>query len=239
MAAVGDDATPDDATPDDATTDDGTTDDGTTDDERDAGGLAEPPDASTAEVESGQPDDSANDAGEVPNPSICGNGTRDAGESCDDGNLEDGDGCAADCVLEHGWGCPPGEACRRVAPAVSIAAGQSNTCAILADGRSRCWGDNRYGQLGYGDDLPRGQSLETMGVSVISTFAAMNRAKWVVTSPSSTWAPSWKLRSRTSPCCAKDLRTVRSSARSLQVVETGGIAPSRRCYSRTTVSPPS
>ena len=34
----------------------------------------------------------------------CGNGTVDGGEECDDGNLVDGDGCSASCVVE----CPGG-----------------------------------------------------------------------------------------------------------------------------------
>ena len=35
----------------------------------------------------------------------CGNGVIDAGESCDDGNLDTGDGCGADCQVESGWRC--------------------------------------------------------------------------------------------------------------------------------------
>jgi len=31
---------------------------------------------------------------------VCGNGTLDAGEQCDDGNTADGDGCSATCQLE-------------------------------------------------------------------------------------------------------------------------------------------
>jgi alpha-tubulin suppressor-like RCC1 family protein len=37
-------------------------------------------------------------------------------------------------------------------PAIGIAAGHSFTCALMADGRVRCWGDDSVGQLGYGSD---------------------------------------------------------------------------------------
>ncbi|MBK9034658.1 MAG: DUF4215 domain-containing protein [Myxococcales bacterium] len=39
-------------------------------------------------------------AGTGPLVPVCGNGTMEGAETCDDGNLVDGDGCAADCVLE-------------------------------------------------------------------------------------------------------------------------------------------
>jgi len=35
-------------------------------------------------------------------PAVCGNGTREAGEECDDGNTKDGDCCASDCRIEPG-----------------------------------------------------------------------------------------------------------------------------------------
>jgi cysteine-rich repeat protein len=38
----------------------------------------------------------------------CGDGTVDGGESCDDGNVNDCDGCSADCVTETGLGCGDG-----------------------------------------------------------------------------------------------------------------------------------
>jgi len=47
----------------------------------------------------------------------CGDGILTEDEACDDGNLDDGDGCAGNCrVLERGWSCPtPGQPCIRVA----------------------------------------------------------------------------------------------------------------------------
>ena len=43
--------------------------------------------------------------------SFCGNGRHDDSrytglhEACDDGNIEDGDGCSSTCSIEPGWGC--------------------------------------------------------------------------------------------------------------------------------------
>lgn len=39
-------------------------------------------------------------------------------------------------------------------PAVQVATGDSHTCALLANGKVRCWGYLRYGALGYGDGIP-------------------------------------------------------------------------------------
>jgi len=38
---------------------------------------------------------------------FCGDGSLDASEECDDGNLVDGDGCDANCDIESGGGIPP------------------------------------------------------------------------------------------------------------------------------------
>jgi len=43
-----------------------------------------------------------------------------------------------------------------------LGAGQSHTCAILDNGRVRCWGDGANGRLGYGDTEPIGDD-ETPG----------------------------------------------------------------------------
>jgi cysteine-rich repeat protein len=41
-------------------------------------------------------------------PALCGNGTVDLGETCDDGNKNDGDGCSSSCQTEMGSGSGPG-----------------------------------------------------------------------------------------------------------------------------------
>jgi cysteine-rich repeat protein len=45
----------------------------------------------------------------------CGNGTREIGpvvkEACDDGNVNNGDGCTSTCIVEDGWVCPAEGAC--------------------------------------------------------------------------------------------------------------------------------
>ena len=46
--------------------------------------------------------------------------------------------------------------------AVAISAGGAHTCAILDDGSVRCWGDDTYGQLGYGNGSSVGDD-ETPG----------------------------------------------------------------------------
>ena len=45
--------------------------------------------------------------------SQCGNRRIEAGENCDDGNTQNGDGCSSSCQLELRWACPvPGRACQ-------------------------------------------------------------------------------------------------------------------------------
>jgi len=47
--------------------------------------------------------------------------------------------------------------------AKAVAAGDDHTCAMLDNGTVKCWGDNTYGQLGYGDINGRGSSPAQMG----------------------------------------------------------------------------
>ena len=58
-------------------------------------------------LDSSSPDTISPDTAVQPDTYIdpCGNGIIDDGESCDDGNKLEGDGCLADCTLQDGWHC--------------------------------------------------------------------------------------------------------------------------------------
>lgn len=66
----------------------------------------------------------------------CGNGVIELDEACDDADREGGDGCEADCT--------------RTVGVFRFSTGGSHTCAIDYEGQVRCFGENGFGQLGYG-----------------------------------------------------------------------------------------
>lgn len=47
----------------------------------------------------------------------------------------------------------------------AIAAGNNHTCALTSSGSVRCWGDNRYGQLGDGTNLTQFRPITVPGLS--------------------------------------------------------------------------
>lgn len=93
-------------------------------------------DSPSGDADASLPDDTAL-------PTACGNGDLDLAdvalpEQCDDGNRWDGDGCSSACGFER------------------VFTGGGHTCAILSQGDVKCWGNNRQGQLGLGNDANRG-----------------------------------------------------------------------------------
>jgi len=42
-------------------------------------------------------------------PAVCGDGSKNAAEGCDDGNTKNGDGCSSSCRVEKGWRCSGGD----------------------------------------------------------------------------------------------------------------------------------
>ncbi|MGM0557116.1 MAG: protein kinase domain-containing protein [Myxococcota bacterium] len=53
------------------------------------------------------------------------------------------------------------------APAVQVAAGGLHSCALLLSGEVQCWGDNKFGQLGYGHKRNVGDSAAPKSVGTV------------------------------------------------------------------------
>jgi alpha-tubulin suppressor-like RCC1 family protein len=62
--------------------------------------------------------------------------------------------------------------------AVALAAGDNHTCALLADGAARCWGENLYGQLG--DPSTSGTTSNPMPLAVTGITDAVALAAGAV-----------------------------------------------------------
>ena len=59
--------------------------------------------------------------------------------------------------------------------AVAVTAGLHHTCVLLDDGSVKCWGYNIYGQLGYGDDIMRGDGADEMGANLPAVDLGLDR----------------------------------------------------------------
>ena len=61
--------------------------------------------------------------------------------------------------------------------AVAISAGDAHTCALIADGSSKCWGSDSFGQLGDGDLVIDGVGeAPTPVLGIVGTFTAQDIA---------------------------------------------------------------
>jgi alpha-tubulin suppressor-like RCC1 family protein len=65
--------------------------------------------------------------------------------------------------------------------AVSIAAGQHHTCAVLDNASVKCWGDNGNGQLGLGDTAFRGDNPGEMGDNLPAVNLGTGRTATAIT----------------------------------------------------------
>lgn len=56
-----------------------------------------------------------------------------------------------------------------------IDAGTQFTCALLSDGKVKCWGENGFGQLGLGDTNNRGAAAGEMGTNLVAIDFGVNK----------------------------------------------------------------
>jgi alpha-tubulin suppressor-like RCC1 family protein len=59
--------------------------------------------------------------------------------------------------------------------AIQVSAGFSHTCAVLTGGAVRCWGDNPFGELGYGNTNDIGDNEAPSTVSAIDVGGAVKQ----------------------------------------------------------------
>ena len=68
--------------------------------------------------------------------------------------------------------------------ATAITAGSLHTCALLDNATTKCWGRNGSGQLGLGDNLPRGDAAGEMGNSLPTVNLGTGRTATAITAGS-------------------------------------------------------
>jgi alpha-tubulin suppressor-like RCC1 family protein len=83
----------------------------------------------------------------------------------DNANGQFGDGTTTDTTL-------PERIVAGISTAIAIAAGDSHTCALLADGTVRCWGGNGSGQIGDGSRTQRTVPATPIGLTNVVAIAA-------------------------------------------------------------------
>ncbi len=110
---------------------------------------------------------------------VCGDGLIAGAEECDDANTDDDDACPSTCKNAEcgdGFVWAGHETCDDANPAnddectdrctaepVSLALGGDHTCALFQNGALKCWGDNKYGQIGPYPDSAIGDDPADLG----------------------------------------------------------------------------
>jgi cysteine-rich repeat protein len=96
----------------------------------------------------------------APGEGCCGNGVREPGEQCDDGNLLDGDCCASDCQVEPADRCEP-EVCRALGPHLRpIAEASVEIAGHVPAGSPGRWRTSGQIALGPAGGAFAGQAIE-------------------------------------------------------------------------------
>ncbi|MCH9680058.1 MAG: hypothetical protein K0V04_01390 [Deltaproteobacteria bacterium] len=91
---------------------------------------------------------------------VCGDGMPGPSEACDDADIDDDDGCKADCTPTL----------------VSVLApGGSHTCAALDTGSVRCWGNGSAGRTGLGQGVTIGDDEPASAAAVVTLGAAVDQ----------------------------------------------------------------
>eukprot|EP01083_Nonionella_stella_P252133 869096_1 len=64
---------------------------------------------------------------------------------------------------------------------MQIVTGRYHTCALSTSNKVKCFGRNKYGQLGYGDTNNRGDASNEMGDSLLEIdLGKMKQMKWAI-----------------------------------------------------------
>jgi len=66
---------------------------------------------------------------------------------------------------------PPASPTSGLSSAIALSAGYWHTCALLADGGVKCWGDNQYGELGDGNLTWSGTPVSVNGIKNATTIS--------------------------------------------------------------------
>lgn len=164
----------------------------------------------------------------------CGNGVVDAGETCDDMNVADGDGCSSACAIESGYTCSG-------APSACILLAPNASCAGAIDLGSS---GTSMGDLRAGGARPTGTGCTSASGPALwyAVTIPANSSTTIVATPTGT--PSWDpVISVNTSCAATGCAQTRDAggsgaAETLSITNTSGAAITRvfavGSYSATT-----